>query len=133
MRKKILPDLTEYEHAMSDVYCGLVVWENKHKDIFGTSCGRELYYKIAEDHFSEIAKARSLKHAYYTSQTSERSMRNTIRRFEALGFLERCQSSTDLRAAQLIPKEALRKVFKSHARELYRLMNKHFVMVHKTP
>ncbi len=131
MRYNILTDLTEYEQAMSSIYCGLVAWERSHNDIFGSSCGRELYFKIAEGHFSGIAAVNSLKHAYYTGQSSERSMRNTIRRFEELGFLERNSSPADLRVSRLIPKEALLKIFQSHACELYRLMNKHFVIVYK--
>jgi hypothetical protein len=131
MRNDLPSASTGYGHAMADIYCGLVMWESRYKEIFGTICGRYLYFKIAEEHFTQITKARSLKHAYYTSQISERNMRNTIRRFEALGYLEKNPAPNDLRASRLIPKEALLKVFQSHSNELNRLMSKHFFLVQK--
>ena len=133
MRNKIfLQDFNdEFARAFAEILCALLDWENSHGDIFRNGSMRELYFGLISTHFLISHRQSSLKKSFYTGKFSERTMRNTIRHYERLGLIKKAYSRVDFRTTQLLPEEALIRLFDEHIREISRLLQNHFFLIRK--
>ncbi len=118
--------------AIASIFSGLIDWENEHAQAFYSLSTRELYFRLAFLYFARRHTQNvSLKFSFYTGRTSERTMRNAIRRFEDQGFIKKTRAQIDHRNKRLIPEDKLIKLFEGHVQVFLSLVHEHFYLIHK--
>jgi len=107
-------------------------WELENLPLLSTLTGRHLYYRVANETFHpEEALTKALKDLFGGAHFTEKALRSRMREMERDGLLETIIRKSDARSKQLVPTEKFHALLQTHAEQVKRSFDKHYLLVVK--
>jgi hypothetical protein len=124
------PPLPEYRRGLLSL-ADLNNWERHNLCVLKTNSGRDLYYAIVMQFFTNpISGTVPLK--CFPIALTEKAMRLRMKEFEAAGLIILHDNPLDHRSRSLTPTPKLYELYRLHSEALREIIKKRFVCVIKT-
>jgi hypothetical protein len=125
-------NLTSSTWGLVSSLAELHAWELDNLPLLSTLTGRHLYFRMAEETFQpEVALTKALKDLFGGAHFTEKALRSRLREMERDGLIQTITRQSDARSKQLIPTPKFHQLLETHAEQVKRTFDKHFLLVEK--
>ena len=126
--------MTEEHNALADSLAELHYWELKHMPLMHTITGRGLYFKVLQEtlqgHADSVGGQNPME-TFNSNHFTDRAMRTRMQAMCKEGLLEMVPSPYDGRAKHVMPTQKFFDLSNTHATQLRKLLERHFILVNK--